>query len=79
MPATRRPPAVAKVLERVAGSVRDHELVLPGQTIVLAVSGGPDSICLLETMVRLRRKLKVGLVVAHVDHGARADSGVDGA
>jgi tRNA(Ile)-lysidine synthase len=77
MPATRRPPSVAKVLERVAASVRDHELALPGQTMVLAVSGGPDSICLVESMVRLRRQLRVGLVVAHVDHGTRADSGAD--
>jgi tRNA(Ile)-lysidine synthase len=77
MPATRRPPAVAKVLERAAASIRDHELMLPGQTVVLAVSGGPDSVCLLETMVRLRRQLKVGLVVAHVDHHARPGSGAD--
>src|ERR671938_676691 len=77
MRATRRPPAVAKVLERVAAAVRDPYLILPAQTFVVAVSGGPDSVCLLETLVRLRRTLRADLVVAHVDHGTRAGSAAE--
>src|SRR5205814_7889975 len=78
MPATRRPaPALAKVLERVSAAVRQHELILPGQTVVVAVSGGPDSVCLLEALVRLRRSLHADLVVAHVDHRVRPGSGED--
>jgi tRNA(Ile)-lysidine synthase len=72
-----RPPAVARVLERVRATVRAHELWLPEQTVVVAVSGGPDSVCLLETLVRLRRTLRHMLVVAHVDHGGRPDSAAD--
>jgi tRNA(Ile)-lysidine synthase len=79
MPATRRPPAVAKVLERVTATLREHDLVLPGQTVVLGVSGGPDSVCLLETMVRIRRRLRISLVVGHVDHATRPESGADAA
>jgi tRNA(Ile)-lysidine synthase len=67
------------VLERVTATLREHELVLPGQTVVLAVSGGPDSVCLLETMVRIPGPLRVSLVVGHVDHAARPESGADAA
>ncbi|MGE5226858.1 MAG: tRNA lysidine(34) synthetase TilS [Planctomycetaceae bacterium] len=75
----RRPPAVARVLERVAATVGAHDLWLPGQTVVVAVSGGPDSVCLLEALVRLRRTLRHALVVAHVDHGGRPGSSADAA
>lgn len=43
------------------------------------VSGGPDSVCLLETFVRLRRLFRLQLSVLHVDHGLRPDSAADAA
>jgi tRNA(Ile)-lysidine synthase len=79
MPAERRPAAVAKVLERIRTTTRQHELFLPGQLVLVAVSGGPDSVCLVESLVRLRRTLKIRLAVAHVDHGLRAGAGQDAA
>jgi tRNA(Ile)-lysidine synthase len=75
----RRPPAVARVLERVTATVRDHEMFLPGQTVLVAVSGGPDSVCLLESLVRLRRLFKIRLGVFHFDHGLREGSAMDAA
>ena len=75
----RRPPAVARVLERVTATAREHEMFLPGQTVLVAVSGGPDSVCLLESLVRLRRLFKIRLEVFHFDHRLREDSAVDAA
>jgi tRNA(Ile)-lysidine synthase len=75
----RRPPAVARVLERVTTTVRDHEMVLPGQTVLVSVSGGPDSLCLLESLVALRRLFRVSLEIFHLDHGLREDSAADAA
>ena len=75
----RRPPAVARVLERVTATAREHEMFLPGQTVLVAVSGGPDSVCLLESLVRLRRLFKIRLEVFHFDHRLRAGSASDAA
>jgi tRNA(Ile)-lysidine synthase len=75
----RRPPAVARVLERVTATIREHELIHPGQGILAAVSGGPDSMCLVDSLVRLRRLLKMRVEVVHVDHGLRASSSSDAA
>ena len=75
----RRPPAVARVLERVTATAREHEMFLPGQTVLVAVSGGPDSVCMLESLVRLRRLFKIRLEVFHFDHGLRKDSAADAA
>ncbi|HEY2881911.1 MAG TPA: tRNA lysidine(34) synthetase TilS [Pirellulales bacterium] len=48
-------------------------------TVVLAVSGGPDSVALLRAMSALKRQAggAGGLVVAHFDHQLRANSGDD--
>lgn len=75
----RRPPTVARVLERVTQTARAHDLFLPGRPVLVAVSGGPDSVCLLESLARLRRLFKYRLVVAHVDHRLREGSDEDAA
>ncbi|HEY7667227.1 MAG TPA: tRNA lysidine(34) synthetase TilS [Actinomycetota bacterium] len=77
--ATTRPPAVARVLQRVTATIREHELTLPGQTVLVCVSGGPDSVCLLESLVRLRRLLRIRLAVFHLDHALREGSERDAA
>ena len=43
----------------------------PGDVVVVAVSGGPDSVCLLHVLHRLSEELRLGLVAAHFDHGWR--------
>ncbi len=74
---TRRPPAVARVIERVTHTARANGLFEPGQRILVWVSGGADSVCLLETLVRVRRLFRIQLAVFHLDHGLRAGSGSD--
>ena len=46
--------------------------------LLIAVSGGADSIALLETLVRIRQSPD-GLVVAHVEHGIRGDASLQDA
>ena len=45
-----------------------------GDTVVVAVSGGPDSTCLLDVLRRVSSRRDLDLVVAHVDHRLGADS-----
>jgi tRNA(Ile)-lysidine synthase len=64
--------------ERVFDFIRRHRLVSAGQRLVVAVSGGADSVCLLHILVSLKEELKLKLHVAHLDHQLRgADSGAD--
>lgn len=73
----RRPPAVARVLERVKATARAHQMFLPGETVLVAVSGGPDSVCLVHALVDLRRLFRVDLGVFHFDHRLRSGSAED--
>jgi tRNA(Ile)-lysidine synthase len=54
-------------------------MFLPGQSVLVAVSGGPDSVCLVESLVRLRRLFSIRLEVFHFDHRLRRDSASDAA
>jgi tRNA(Ile)-lysidine synthase len=59
--------------QRVFGFIRKNRLVSRGDCLLLAVSGGPDSVCLLNVMLSLREKLGISLHVAHLDHQLRAE------
>jgi tRNA(Ile)-lysidine synthase len=74
-----RPPAVARVLERVTKTVRQHEMFQPGDLVLVSCSGGPDSVCLLYALWHLHRLLKIRLAVFHFDHRLRPDSAKDAA
>jgi tRNA(Ile)-lysidine synthetase-like protein len=73
----RRPPAVARVLERVTKTAREHEMFAPGDLVLVSCSGGPDSVCLLYALWHLRRLCKIRLAVFHFDHNLREDSRKD--
>lgn len=45
--------------------------------IVLGISGGPDSMCLLHVLINLKNKLNLKLVCAHVNHGLREDCEIE--
>lgn len=54
-----------------------RRLSRPGDRLVVAVSGGADSVALLDLVDRCRPALAVQLVVAHLDHGWREASAAD--
>lgn len=59
---------------RVASAIRVHRVFLPGERVVVAVSGGPDSLALLAVLRALIPNFSLHLTVAHFDHGWRAGS-----
>jgi tRNA(Ile)-lysidine synthetase-like protein len=67
------------VLERVTATVRRHRMFDRGDLVVVSVSGGPDSLCLLYALWHLRRLFGIRLAVFHFDHRLRPDSGADAA
>ncbi len=57
-----------------------HHLFAPGDALVVGVSGGPDSVALLDLLRRLAESWNLHLHVAHLHHGIRgADADADAA
>lgn len=63
--------APSRTLQKVKATLSRHDMVRTGDRIVVAVSGGPDSVCLLHMLHELRDLLHLHLIVAHFDHGLR--------
>ena len=60
------------LVERVLKTIRNYEMLKPNDTVLIAVSGGQDSMFLLQAMNYLKTKLKLKkLVVCNLDHGIR--------
>src|SRR5579859_4312953 len=73
MPRTHPPTLIT--IARAA--LRDHRLVPRGSTVLVAVSGGPDSMALLHVLALLRARLAFGLFAHGVDHGLREAAGAE--
>jgi tRNA(Ile)-lysidine synthase len=62
---------------RVAIAITLHHVFEPGERVVVAVSGGPDSLALLCVLREIVPAFPLHLTVAHFDHGWRAESRAD--
>ncbi len=58
-------------LAAVEATIRRHRMLDPGEAVVVGVSGGPDSVALLHTLVALGAKWSLSLTVAHLNHQLR--------
>jgi tRNA(Ile)-lysidine synthase len=67
-----------QVLHRVRTTIRRHQMLSGGETVVVATSGGPDSMALLHILARLRNELSVRLRAVYVDHGLHRASAAHG-
>ncbi|MDF0672801.1 MAG: tRNA lysidine(34) synthetase TilS [Nitrospira sp.] len=61
------------LLHRVVRTVRSRRLFLCGQHLLVAVSGGPDSVALVSILHRLRSSWKLTLSAVHCNYGLRGD------
>ncbi|MDP6524937.1 MAG: tRNA lysidine(34) synthetase TilS [Kiritimatiellia bacterium] len=59
------------MLSKVHKFARHNGLLCPGDTVLVAVSGGADSVALLHCLAELSSSLEIRLTVAHLDHCIR--------
>jgi len=65
------------MIEKVQKTIQKHSMLKPGDRVLVAVSGGVDSMTLLRVLYELRKEWKLWLAVAHLDHRMRRDSEED--
>ncbi len=65
---------------RVLRFIREHNLVRENELLLVGVSGGPDSVCLVHILAGLKKTLGIKLHIAHLNHmlrGAESDADAD--
>jgi len=62
---------VNNMIEKVLEGIAKRGMLQPGDQVVAAVSGGPDSVALLHALVKIAPDFHLGLIVAHLNHGLR--------
>jgi len=61
-------------MENVVKYIKEELDLNYGDAVVVGVSGGPDSMALLNIMVDLKKFLELDIICAHVDHNMRDES-----
>ena len=67
------------VVEKLRAANEKYGLFSRGDSVLIAVSGGPDSVALLRVLYEIRHELHLRLEVAHVEHGIRGEEAIEDA
>lgn len=69
------------MIEKVINTIKKYNLISDGDNLVLGVSGGPDSIAMLDILNNIRNNetcnLNFNIVVAHINHMIREEASDD--
>ena len=60
--------------EKVRKTIREYNLIEKNDSIVVGVSGGPDSMTLLSILLKLKEEFNLKIYVAHVNHMLRENA-----
>lgn len=66
-----------KLEQKVGKEIGQFHMLTPGDRVIVGVSGGADSVCLLLVLKNLEQRFKVELRAVHVHHGLRAAADED--
>jgi tRNA(Ile)-lysidine synthase len=65
------------LITHIIDYIYKNQLIKPDSTIIIGLSGGPDSVFLLHVLCQLQDYYNIKLIAAHLDHGWRAESAED--
>lgn len=64
---------------RIINTISKYNMLSAGDTVLVGVSGGADSMLLLDFFVKNMDKLNIKVKAAHIEHGIRGESSLDDA
>ncbi|MBD5520699.1 MAG: tRNA lysidine(34) synthetase TilS [Lachnospiraceae bacterium] len=67
------------IYAKVKKYTQDHKMISDRDVILIGVSGGADSVCLLVMLSQLSKEINFDLIAVHVHHGIREDADDDAA
>lgn len=61
------------VLDTLRKTIESHQMFTSGDSVLIGVSGGADSVCLLHALNTLKKELGITIAAAHLNHGIRGE------
>jgi len=61
------------LIKKVQETIKHYNMLKDGDTVLIAVSSGPDSVCLLHVLKELQDEYNLSLHIAHLNHGFRGE------
>lgn len=62
------------MLKKVMETIKKYNLINENDKIIVGVSGGPDSICLLHILYQIKQEMNFQIYVAHINHMIRSEA-----
>lgn len=69
-------PATHSLIGKVQKTIDTHQLIEKGGRVLVGVSGGPDSMCLIDILMKLSVNSGYRIEVAHLNHSLRGDDSI---
>ncbi len=66
-----------RVFQAFKAAVLRHGMIVPGDRVLAACSGGPDSVALTSLLLKLREEMPLEVIVAHFNHRIRPEANDD--
>ena len=63
----------AELLQILCNTIEKHNMLSKGDSVLIGVSGGADSVCLLHSLWSIKDKLGIKIYAAHLNHGIRGE------
>lgn len=63
--------------KKIRDTIDKHKLIAPNDTVLIALSGGADSVFLAKFLISIRDEFNLTLKAAHVEHGIRGKESLD--
>lgn len=64
-------------IRKIQRTITRHQLLKGGEKVLLGVSGGPDSMALLQALWEIREEWRLGIIVAYFNHGLRPEASAE--
>ena len=68
---------MSHILEKISETIKKHDMLNAGDKVLIALSGGADSVCLLRVLAKLKDTYKITLYAAHLNHMLRGKDADD--
>lgn len=67
------------MVNKVIQYIREKNMLLPNDRVIVGVSGGADSVCLLQVLIAIKDIIPITIYIVHIEHGIRGIESIEDA